>query len=131
MEIFKNGSRPTTQAPADWFTGTVWMTPIVSSDTTGNVAAVSVHFTPGARTAWHTHPKGQTLYITSGSGLFGLRDQPPQVIAAGDTVWIPAGEEHWHGAAPDTAMTHTAIIETVNGSGADWLDHVNDADYQP
>lgn len=131
MDILKNGSRPTKKAPEQWFTGTVWMDPIITAPAPARVNALRVHFTPGARTAWHTHPFGQTLYVTEGCGLVGLRNEKPQAIHAGDTIWIPPHEEHWHGAAPETGMTHIAIQEERDGSAADWLEHVTDDDYQP
>lgn len=129
MQIWKPGDRPTTRASADYFTGTVWQDPIVSVPAPGRLRALSVHFTPGARTHWHTHPAGQTLHVTAGAGRVALRGEPPRDIAAGDTVFIPAGVEHWHGAAPETAMTHIALQEELDGSAVDWLDPVSDADY--
>jgi quercetin dioxygenase-like cupin family protein len=129
MDIFPAGSRPTKPAPEAYFTGAVWQEPIVEAPGPARVRALRVSFAPGARTAWHTHPLGQTLYILSGVGRMGLRGQAPRVIRAGDTVWIPPGEEHWHGAAPDHAMTHVAIQEGEDGRTADWLDQVSEADY--
>lgn len=131
MEFFKNESRPAKQAPEEWFTGTVWMDPIITAPEPARVNAVKVHFTPGARTAWHTHPLGQTLYVIEGAGLFGLRGEKPQAMRVGDTFWIPPHEEHWHGASPDTGMTHIAIQETLDGSAADWLEHVTEDEYLP
>lgn len=93
------------------------------------IRALRVGFEPGARTAWHTHPLGQTLYVLSGVGLVGLRSQSPQAIRAGDTVWIPPGEEHWHGAGPETGMVHLAMQEAYEGRVADWLEQVSEADY--
>ena len=129
MDIFAAGSRPTQKANSDWFTGTVWQDPIVDTPDPARVHAMRVAFEPGARTAWHTHPFGQTLHVLSGVGRIGLRKQPAQVIRAGDTVWIPPGEEHWHGAAPETGMVHLAIQEKLNGTAADWLEHVSDDDF--
>lgn len=129
MDIIAAGSRPTKKASSDWFTGTVWQDPIVQAPEPARVHALRVTFEPGARTAWHTHPLGQTLHVVSGVGLVGLRNEAPQLIRPGDTVWIPPGEEHWHGAAPETNMTHLAIQEELDGSAADWLEHVTDADY--
>ncbi len=129
MEIIVAGSRPTVRANPDYFTGTVWQDPIVTAPTPARVNALRVAFEPGARTAWHTHPLGQTLHVLCGTGLVGKRNQAPHVIRAGDTVWIPPGEEHWHGAGPDTGMTHLAIQEAENGSAASWLEKVTDADY--
>ena len=129
MDIHRNGSRPTRRGPADYFTGTVWMDPIVNAPAPARVAAARVAFEPGARTAWHTHPLGQTLYVVSGVGRVQKLGEPVREIRAGDTVWIPPGEKHWHGAAPDHAMTHVAIQEAVNGSAVEWLEQVSDTDY--
>ncbi|MBN9001427.1 MAG: cupin domain-containing protein, partial [Rhizobiales bacterium] len=120
---------PTRRGPADYFTGTVWMDPIVNAPAPARVAAARVAFEPGARTAWHTHPLGQTLYVISGVGRVQKQGEPVREIRAGDTVWIPPGEKHWHGAAPDHAMTHVAIQEAVNGSAVEWLEQVSEADY--
>ncbi|TNF59736.1 MAG: cupin domain-containing protein [Rhodobacteraceae bacterium] len=128
MEIHRAG-RPTRPAPTEWFTGTVWQDPILDAPAPARLRALSVTFAPGARTAWHTHPLGQTLYVVSGVGRIGLRDAAPRVIRAGDTVWIPPGEEHWHGAAPDTMMCHIAMQEAEGGGAAHWLEQVSDADY--
>ena len=129
MEIFEAGSRPTKRAPADWFTGTVWQDPVVDPPAPARVRAARVAFEPGARTNWHTHPLGQTLHVLSGVGRVCLRGETARVIRAGDTVWIPPGEEHWHGAGPETAMVHLAIQEALDGSPVDWLEPVSDADY--
>jgi quercetin dioxygenase-like cupin family protein len=129
MDIHRNGSRPTRRGPADYFTGTVWMDPIVNAPAPARVAAARVAFEPGARTAWHTHPLGQTLYVVSGVGRVQKLGEPVREIRAGDTVWIPPGEKHWHGAAPDHGMTHIAMQEAVDGSAVEWLEQVSDADY--
>ena len=129
MDIHKAGSRASLRANPDYFTGTVWQDPVVSAPSPARLNALVVSFEPGARTAWHTHPLGQTLHVLSGTGRVCLRGQPPQVISAGDTVWIPPGVEHWHGAAPDTTMVHMAMQEMQDGSAADWLEHVSDTDY--
>ena len=129
MKIFKSGSRPTKKASSDWFTGTVWQDPIVEAPEPARIRALNVSFEPGARTAWHTHPLGQTLYVVTGNGLVGLRNEAPKIIKAGDTVWIPPGEEHWHGASASNAMTHIAIQEALDGRVADWLEQVSDYDY--
>lgn len=129
MQIFPAGSRPTKRATNDYFTGDVFQDPIVEAPAPASVRALSVHFTPGARTAWHTHPLGQTLQVTSGTGRIALRNEAPQKITAGDTVWIPPNVEHWHGAAPDHQMTHIAIQEAHDGSVATWLEHVTEGDY--
>ena len=129
MKIIKADSRPTMRASSDYFTGTVWQDPIIEADEPARVRALRVSFDPGARTAWHTHPLGQTLYVISGVGLMGLRNETPQLIKAGDTVWIPPGEEHWHGASATNSMMHIAIQEALNGSVATWLEKVSDGEY--
>lgn len=129
MHIWHPGDRPTQKAPAEYFTGHVWQDPIVSVPAPGHLRALSVRFDPGARTFWHRHPLGQTLHVTNGRGLVALRNEAPRVISAGDTVFVPAGVEHWHGAAPDSAMTHIAMQEEQDGTVADWLEPVSDADY--
>ena len=129
MDIIRSGSRPTKKASSDWFSGVVWQDPIIEAAEPARVRAVKVAFEPGARTAWHTHPLGQTLYVLSGKGLIGLRTQKPDLINAGDTIWIPPGEEHWHGATATNIMTHIAIQEALNGQVADWLEKVTDEDY--
>ena len=130
MDIFRAGSKPTQKSSSAWFTGAVWQDPIVEAPEPARVRAVKVTFEPGARTAWHTHPLGQTLHLISGIGLIGLRDDHPKIINAGDTVWIPPNEEHWHGATPTNSMTHIAIQESMNGSVANWLEKVADAEYK-
>ncbi|MCB1339783.1 MAG: cupin domain-containing protein [Pseudooceanicola sp.] len=129
MKLFAAGSRPSQKAGPDYFTGTVWQDPIIEAPEPARTRALRVAFEPGARTAWHTHPLGQTLHVLSGCGLFGLRGEAPRVIRPGDTIWIPPGEEHWHGAGPDTGMVHLAIQEAEGGRAADWLEHVSDEDY--
>ncbi len=129
MEIFPAGSRPTTRAKDDYFTGTVWMDPIVETKAPARVRAVKVAFEPGARTAWHTHPLGQTLYVTEGVGWVQMRGQPKREIRPGDTVWIPPAVIHWHGASALNAMTHIAIHEAQGDSNVDWMEKVSDADY--
>ena len=130
MQIIKSGSRTTKKASSEYFTGNVWQDPIIEADEPARVRALRVSFEPGARTAWHIHPLGQTLHVISGIGLMGLRNEAPQLIKAGDTVWIPPGEEHWHGASATNSMTHIAIQEALNGSVAEWLDKVSDGEYQ-
>ena len=130
MQIIKSNSRPTRKASSEYFTGTVWQDPIIEAAEPARVRALKVAFEPGARTAWHTHPLGQTLHLTSGVGLIGLRDGRPKIIHAGDTVWIPPNEDHWHGATPTNSMTHIAIQESMNGSVANWLEKVADEEYQ-
>ena len=129
MQMIKAGSRPTRKAGADYFTGTVWQDPIIEANEPARVRALKVSFEPGARTAWHTHPLGQTLYVVNGIGLIGLRNEAPQLIKSGDTVWIPPKEEHWHGASSTNSMTHIAIQEALNGSVVDWLEKVSDDQY--
>ncbi|MEP2715911.1 cupin domain-containing protein [Pseudophaeobacter sp.] len=129
IDLYPAGSRPSRKAPEQWFTGEVWMDPIITAPAPARINALRVSFAPGARTAWHTHPLGQTLNILSGVGLIGLRDEPPREMHSGDTIWIPPGVEHWHGAAAETGMVHLALQEEVEGSAADWLEHVSDADY--
>jgi len=128
MEIFTN-DKPSRLARPEWFAGRVWQDLIIEAPAPARVRALRVTFEPGARTVWHTHPLGQTLHVLSGVGLVGLRGTAPRVIRAGNTVWIPPGEEHWHGATADTIMCHLAIQESLDGSVANWLDHVTDQDY--
>ncbi|MDA9673465.1 cupin domain-containing protein [Paracoccaceae bacterium] len=130
MQIIKSGSRPTRKASSEYFTGNVWQDPIIEANEPARVRALRVSFEPGARTAWHIHPLGQTLHVISGVGLMGLRNEAPQLIKAGDTVWIPPNEEHWHGASATNSMTHIAIQEALNGSVAEWLNKVSDSEYQ-
>ena len=129
MDIFRAGSKPTKKSSSEWFTGTVWQDPIIEALEPARVRALKVSFEPEARTAWHTHPLGQTLHIISGTGLVGLRNEQPKIINAGDTVWIPPDEEHWHGATPTNSMSHIAIHEAMNGMVANWLEKVTDEDY--
>ena len=129
MDIFRAGSKPTKKSSSDWFTGTVWQDPIIEAPGPARVRALKVSFEPGARTAWHTHPLGQTLHIISGTGLVGLRNKQPKIVHTGDTVWIPPYEEHWHGATPTNSMSHIAIQEAKNGKVATWLEKVTDGDY--
>ena len=129
MKIMRNGTRHTKQASADYFTGTVWQDPIVEAPDPARIRALRVAFEPGARTAWHHHPLGQTLHVTNGLGLVALRGAAPSLIRPGDTVWIPPGVEHWHGATAEVGMTHLALQEALDGSVATWLEQVSDADY--
>jgi len=129
MDIHRNASRATRRGPDDYFTGTVWLDPIVNAPMPARVAAARVTFEPGSRTAWHTHPLGQTLYVVAGVGRVQTEGGPVREILPGDTVWIPPGEKHWHGAAPDHGMTHIAIQEALDGSTVEWLEKVSDADY--
>lgn len=129
MKIHKAGSRPTSTPNPDYFTGTVHMDPIAESNPPSRVNAIVVSFEPGARTAWHTHPLGQTIHILSGICLAQRDGAPVQELRPGDTAYFEPGEKHWHGAAPDVAMRHLAIQEAVDGSAADWLEKVDDSDY--
>ena len=129
MDIQKNGTRPSSVASPDYFTGTVRMDPVIEAPEPARVRSVVVTFEPGARTAWHTHPLGQTLVVVSGRGLAQSSGGPVQEINPGDTVWFEPGEKHWHGAAPNVAMTHLAIQESLDGSAVTWLEHVSDAQY--
>ena len=127
MDIKHNGTVPSAKGPEAYFTGNVRIDcPFCGS---GNLSGATVTFEPGARTAWHTHPLGQTLLVTAGAGLIGYWDGPVQSIKAGDTVWIEPGEKHWHGAAPTTAMTHVAICEMKDGKAVDWMEKVSDDQY--
>lgn len=130
MDIHPAGSRPTRRAPADYFTGTVWQDPIIAAPAPARIVATRVAFEPGARTAWHSHPLGQTLYVINGVGRVQTATSPVRVIRAGDTVWIPPGEKHWHGAAPDHGMVHIAMQEAQDGNYATWMEEVSDADYR-
>jgi quercetin dioxygenase-like cupin family protein len=129
MEIHRTGQRPTRKANAEWFTGTVWQDPIVEAPEPARIRAVRVAFEPGARTHWHTHPLGQTLYVVSGVGRAQKEGEPVHEIKAGDTVWIAPGEKHWHGAGPETGMVHIAMQEAKGGTHVEWLEPVSDADY--
>ena len=129
MDIKRNGSRPSSKGPAEWFSGTVRIDPLFAVTAPARAAANAVTFEPGARTAWHTHPLGQTLIVISGSGRVQRQGGPVEVINPGDVVWFEPGEKHWHGASPTTAMTHIAVQESLDGKAVDWLEHVSDADY--
>ncbi|MBB3646162.1 quercetin dioxygenase-like cupin family protein [Rhizobium sp. BK619] len=130
MEIKRSGSQPSAKGPADWFTGTVRIDPLFQVTDPARAAGASVTFEPGARTAWHTHPLGQTLIVTSGCGRVQREAGPVEEIRAGDVVWFSPGERHWHGASPTTAMTHIAIQEQLDGKVVDWMEHVTDSQYQ-
>jgi len=129
MEIKKAGSRSSAEGPADWFTGSVRIEPLFEAPDPARVRGASVTFEPGARTAWHTHPLGQTLIVIAGAGLAQRWGGPIEQIHPGDVVWFAPSEKHWHGAAPTTAMTHFAIQEALNGKVVDWLEHVSDEQY--
>ena len=130
MNIIRNGSRPSTQGSADWFTGTVRIDPLFSAPDPARGRGALVTFEPGARTAWHTHPLGQTLIVTAGSGRAQRAGGPLEEIGPGDVVWFAPGEKHWHGAAPTTAMTHIAIQEEQDGKVVEWLEQVTEAEYR-
>jgi quercetin dioxygenase-like cupin family protein len=130
MEIIRNGSRPSGVANAEYFTGRVRVDPLFQAPDPARVRGACVTFEPGARTAWHTHPLGQTLVVIAGSGRAQRWGGPVEEIRPGDVVWFAPGEKHWHGAAPTTAMTHFAIQEHLNGKSADWLEKVGDEQYQ-
>ncbi|SFE04587.1 Cupin domain protein [Sulfitobacter brevis] len=130
MKIFPAGSRPSEVGNAEYFTGTVRMDPLVSSPAPARLRGVSVTFEAGARTAWHTHPLGQTLIVTAGAGRAQKQGEPIQQLRPGDVVWFAPEEKHWHGAAPDCAMTHIALQEELDGKAVDWMEKVSDADYQ-
>jgi quercetin dioxygenase-like cupin family protein len=129
MDIKPCGSRPSMRAPAEYFTGAVRMDPLMQTPDPARVQVVSVTFEPGSRTTWHTHPLGQTLVVTSGKGLAQSWGGRLQEIRAGDVVWFSPGEKHWHGAGPETAMTHIAIQEMEDGLAAAWMEAVSDEQY--
>ena len=129
MRISRSGSEPSTKGPADYFTGTVRVDPLFQADAPARVAGASVTFEPCARTAWHTHPLGQTLVVTAGLGRVQTWGSPVEEIRPGDVVWFPPGEKHWHGASPATAMTHLAIQERLDGKAVEWLERVTDDQY--
>lgn len=131
MEIFRAGHKPSVPGPEDWFTGTVRIDPLFNPAAPDRVQGAQVTFEPGARTAWHTHPLGQTIVITSGIGRVQRWNGPLETVRPGDIVWFPPGEKHWHGAAPTTAMTHLAIQEVQNGKVVDWMEKVSDDQYGP
>ena len=130
MEIKRAGSQPSGKGPADYFTGTVRIHPQFEAADPARVVAASVTFEPGARTAWHTHPLGQTLIVTAGCGRAQRSGGPIEEIRPGDIIWFPPGEKHWHGATPTTAMTHIAIQEKLDGKTVDWMEKVSDDQYQ-
>lgn len=130
MEIKRNGTQASMSGPPDWFTGIVRIDPLfLAADEPARATGASVTFEPGARTAWHTHPLGQTLIVTAGCGWVQREGGPIEEIRPGDVVWFPPGEKHWHGASANTAMTHIAIQESLDGSSVAWLEHVSDAQY--
>ena len=130
MEIMRSGSQPPGKGQAEYFTGNVRIDPLHQANEPARVGCATVTFEPGARTAWHTHPLGQTLIVTAGCGRVQRWGGPIEEIRPGDVVWIPPVEKHWHGAAPTMAMTHIAIQEYLDGKAADWREHVSDEQYQ-
>jgi len=130
MEIKRSGSQASRRGPAEYFTGTVRIDPLFDAPEPARIRCASVTFEPGARTAWHMHPLGQTLIVIAGLGLAQRWGGPVEEIRPGDVVWFPAGEKHWHGAAPSTSMTHIAMQEALNGSPVDWMEKVSDEQYQ-
>ena len=129
MEIKRSGTQPSGKGPEGYFTGSVRVDPLFNAPAPARVLGASVTFEPGARTAWHTHPLGQTLIVTAGCGRVQRSGGPIQEIRPGDVIWFPPGEKHWHGAAPTTAMTHIAIVEQLDGKSADWMEKVSDEQY--
>jgi len=130
MQITRGGSQPSRKPPAEYFTGSVRIDPLFQAPDPARVGGASVTFEPGARTAWHTHPLGQTLLITSGLGWVQRHGGPIEEVRPGDVVWFSPGEKHWHGATPTTAMTHIALQEMQNGRAVDWLEKVSDEQYR-
>ena len=130
MQIKRNGSQPSAKGPAEYFTGTVRIDPLFEAPEPARVRGASVTFEPGARTAWHTHPLGQTLIVTAGCGWTQCWGEPKEEIRPGDVICCPPGKKHWHGATPTTAMTHIAIQEALNGKVVDWMEKVSDEQYR-
>jgi quercetin dioxygenase-like cupin family protein len=129
MELKRSGTQPSGKGPEEYFTGSVRVDPLFNAPAPARVFGASVTFEPGARTAWHTHPLGQTLIVTAGCGRVRRWGGPIEEIRPGDVVWFLPGEKHWHGAAPTTAMTHIAIVEVLDGKSADWMEKVSDEQY--
>ena len=129
MDIKRSGSQPSKPGPADYFTGTVRIDAPFAGTEPAKVSGATVTFEPGARTAWHTHPLGQTLIVTAGLGRAQREGGPVEEIRPGDIVWFAPGEKHWHGAGPEVAMTHIAIQEALDGKAVEWLEHVSDTQY--
>ena len=130
MDIKTAGSQPSGRGPAEYFTGSVRIDPLNSPPDPARVAMTLVTFEPGARTAWHTHPLGQTLFVTAGLGWAQRENGPVEEIRPGDVVWFPPGEKHWHGATAATGMSHIAIQERLDGSAVDWMEQVSEAQYR-
>jgi len=130
MDIKRSGSQPSAKGPAEYFTGTVRIDPLFQAHEPARALGVGVTFEPGARTAWHSHPLGQTLIVTAGCGRAQRWGGPIEEIRPGDVIWFPPGEKHWHGAAPTTAMTHIAFQEQLDGKTADWMEQVSEEQYR-
>ncbi|SFO16129.1 Cupin domain protein [Cohaesibacter marisflavi] len=130
MKVIRGGSAPSFAGPEDWFTGTVRVDPLFQAEEPGRTGGSHVTFEPGARTAWHTHPAGQTIIITFGRGRVQREGGEIEEVTQGDVVWFPAGEKHWHGASPETAMSHIAVQESIDGSPVTWMEKVSDKDYE-
>jgi quercetin dioxygenase-like cupin family protein len=130
MDVHLCGTMPSRRMPAEWFTGTVWQDPIIEAPAPARVRAAFVRFEPGARTAWHTHPLGQALYLVSGVARVQSWGGPIRELRAGDVVWFAPGEKHWHGASPDTAMVHLAMQEARDGKHVEWMEKVTDEEYR-
>lgn len=129
VSITRSGSQPSSKGPSEYFTGSVRVDPLFQANAPSRTAGASVTFEPGARTAWHTHPLGQTLIVTAGAGRIQRWGGPVEEIRPGDVVWIPPGQKHWHGASPKTAMTHIAIQEQLDGKAVEWMEKVSDSQY--
>jgi len=129
MDIKRSGSQPSARGPDQYFTGSVRIDALIDAQEPARVLAASVTFEPGARSAWHTHPLGQTLIVTSGCGWTQCWGEPKVEIRPGDVIWCPPGKKHWHGATATTAMTHIAIVEKLDGKGVDWLEKVSEQQY--
>ena len=129
MEIKRSGSQPSSKGQAEYFTGNVRIDPLHQANAPARVSVASVTFEPGARTAWHSHPLGQTLIVMAGSGLAQKWGGSIEKILPGDVIWTPPSEKHWHGATATTAMTHISIVEQLDGKSADWMEHVSDEQY--
>jgi quercetin dioxygenase-like cupin family protein len=130
MEIRRIGTQASSKGPSDWFTGTVRIDPLFQAPAPARVQSVNVTFEPGARTAWHTHPLGQTLIVTAGCGWVQRDGEPIEEVRPGDVIWFPPSEKHWHGATPTTAMTHVAIQEQLDGKAVDWMEKVSEEQYR-
>jgi len=130
MDITRAGSQPSGKGPTEYFTGSVRIDPLFQAAGPARTSAASVTFEPGARTAWHTHPLGQTLIVTAGAGRVQRWGGPIEEVRPGDVVWFPPSEKHWHGASPTTAMTHIAIQEQLEGKAVNWMEKVTDEQYE-